>query len=539
MRSKIGLFFVCLIAVCSAGMEWSFITHGPASTKPVVIGSTVVTASLDGNVYGVNIGDGKFLWSYTRGSPVEVDPVLAGGSVVFGDMKGHIVALNPSTGESIWRYDTGRVYGLLGSPTILYATTLDEVIALDTSDGKQIWNFSISSNDSSRTATAPATSTPEIFVGANDELIALDALSGAPLWRTPIGRVWKGGPFYAMDTVYIGTTDNTLYAIDSKTGVIKWTFNTGAWITSTPFFYNNVVYFGSNDMNMYAVSTLNGNLLWKFRTGEAVQSQPTYYKQNLLFGSNDHKLYSLNMDSGKEAWSFEAGDWVGSPVFYHDHAFFGSRDGKLYDVSVTTLCSIDAPTPGLVIGNMPFQITGRAYAESGVKEVQIQINRAGVWADAVGTTQWNYSFDPAAASLPDGAVEIDCRIMDEAGNWESAPYTSVSVVKDSAKLAKMTVSYPTEVDAGKKFEITVSGEDGQPLSDVEATVDGAKFKGDGTIEVVIDASGPHTLIVSRDGYETAEVGITVKETGITATMLGVLVLFLAAVAYFFMKERSK
>lgn len=536
MRSKIGLFFILLIALCSAGQKWSFMTDDAISTKPVVAGSTVITASLDGNVYCADILDGSLLWRYIGGSPIEADPVLAGGNVVFGNTKGHVIALNQETGESTWRYDTGRVYGLFGSPTILYVTTLDKVIALDSSTGALVWDFDISSEEASRTVTAPASSNTEIFVGANREIIALDALSGDLLWRTKIGRVWKGNPCYGTDAVYIGATDNSLYALDARTGVIKWTFTTDAWVMSTPFFYDNVVYFGSNDRNVYAINALNGELIWKFETGEAVQSNPAYYRRNLLVGGNDHKLYSLNMDSGKEIWSFEAGDWVCSPVFYHDHVFFGSRDGRLYDVSVTTMCSIDMPSPGIIIGNVPFQIEGRAYAENGVKKVQIQISSMG-WEDAVGAAEWSYSFDPAY--LPDGAVEIECRITDETGKMESAPYTSVVVLKSSAKLEKMTVWCPTEVDVGKKFEINVTGEGGEPLSDVTATVDGREFKGDGTVELRMDKGGPHLLRVSRVGYETAEITVTGKETGITIILLIGLVLVLVVIGAFFVIKKRK
>lgn len=542
MKSKACFFLMLLFALCSAGMEWSFITNGPSpiETKPVIIGSTAVTASLDGTVYGVNVGDGRLIWSYASGSPVEADPVIAGSNIVFGNADGHIVALNPSNGESAWKFNTGRVYGLLGSKTVLYATTLGNILALDASTGTPLWNFSTYSNESSRTATAPGSSNTAIFVGANDKLISLDASSGAQLWNTTIGRVWKGSPLYSLttNTVYIGTTDNSLYALDASTGKVKWTFTTDGWITSTPLFYNNILYFGSNDMSMYAVNALTGALLWKFKTEEAIQSQPSYYGQNIIFGSNDHNLYALNMNSGEEIWSFEAGDWAGSPVSYQNRVLFGSRDGSLYDISVITMCSIDKPSSGAVAGNIPLQISGRAYAEDGVKKVQLQLNKGG-WGDAIGTEEWNYSYDPS--TLPNGAVEIDCRITDNAGSMESAPYTYITIVKDSSKLASMTVNCPTSVDAGKKFTVNVSDEDGNPLSDIEATLDGAtKFKGDnGTVEVEIDKGGSHTLSISRDGYETAKITITAKETGITTTMIAVLVLIFAAAVYFFMRERHR
>jgi len=86
--------------------------------RPLVKDSTAYVADLDGNVYGVDLKDGRRLWSFQAGDSVRSAPLLAGGTLVIVDRSGNAYGLKPDDGSRQW------------GPTLLGKTVLSDPFLL-------------------------------------------------------------------------------------------------------------------------------------------------------------------------------------------------------------------------------------------------------------------------------------------------------------------------------------------------------------------------------------------------------------------------
>ena len=74
----------------------SFNTRGKVDSSPVVVGAkgkeVVVVGSEDGNLYMVNLADGKEIWKYEIGQAITSSPAVVNGMVVVGSEDGNVYA---------------------------------------------------------------------------------------------------------------------------------------------------------------------------------------------------------------------------------------------------------------------------------------------------------------------------------------------------------------------------------------------------------------------------------------------------------------
>ncbi len=72
---------------------WRFKTGGRVESAPLLVGATVLAASLDGRLYALALADGAQLWTLDLGAPVVASPALAGGQLVIGTEAGRLYSL--------------------------------------------------------------------------------------------------------------------------------------------------------------------------------------------------------------------------------------------------------------------------------------------------------------------------------------------------------------------------------------------------------------------------------------------------------------
>lgn len=100
-----------------------------AFNTPYVAGERFYIASLPGEVFCMNVADGKELWRTSTGQEAyDNSPVFAGGMLFQGGLSGDVSALNAQTGRELWRYSTGENY-LFASATawgsLLFVPSMD------------------------------------------------------------------------------------------------------------------------------------------------------------------------------------------------------------------------------------------------------------------------------------------------------------------------------------------------------------------------------------------------------------------------------
>lgn len=230
--------------------KWVFGSAGmlPAQSIPAAWGDVLISGSLEGRVYSVDMESGGLLWERSiipsaAGTAAAFDPVIADSLVFVGVAEreprfyGGVAALNLRTGDIVWYSAflprsgmySSACNGLVSvSNGIVIATASDgQVYALEAATGRKLWiaphDPALNENEDLRYTTIVGS---VVVVGSTSGYItALDLNTGAMLWRTNAGRGSASDPLTADDRkVYIIHSGGQLTAIEASTGRIDWRY---------------------------------------------------------------------------------------------------------------------------------------------------------------------------------------------------------------------------------------------------------------------------------------------------------------------------
>ncbi|ERH12763.1 MAG: hypothetical protein J07HB67_01789 [halophilic archaeon J07HB67] len=160
------------------GENWATAVDDGISCSPVLRAETVVTAGLDGVLYGVNRRDG------TVRRTTEVGPVFAGiatrdNQILVSSTTG-LHSVQPRAGgyEHDWRFAPDSL-GFRSAPAVAGETVYaghenGSVYAVDLTDGGQRWRYD---TESATVRSAPAVAGGGVYVGDDDGFVyALSAV---------------------------------------------------------------------------------------------------------------------------------------------------------------------------------------------------------------------------------------------------------------------------------------------------------------------------------------------------------------------------
>ena len=177
------------------------------------------------------------------------------------------------------------------------------------------------------------------------------------LWKVKTAGQVISSPVIMDNTLYVGSSDQSLYAINASTGIIIWEYKTGGSINSTPLVSKGKVLFLSYDGFFYALNQSDGKLVWKFKTGgESIFNVKDYYNGSfkpdfwdfylssaiennglVYFGSSDSNVYAIDLATGAKVWSYKTeGSIHSSPALYENSLVIGSWDSAIYCLDATT-----------------------------------------------------------------------------------------------------------------------------------------------------------------------------------------------------------
>jgi len=308
-----------------------------------------------------------------------------------------------------------------------------------------------------------------------------------------------------------------------------------------------VLYFPCKDGNIYAVYAGDGSKLWSIQTGTEAQSSVHYSGEtgHVYFGTTDYSVYATDT-KGNVTWKYPTGNWViSTPTTGNGLLYVGSYDGNIYAVSTI---QTEFQASHINVNGSPVAIHGQAFADSGVKQVEVRVNE-GSWAKAQGTGNWGYSWD--TSSLNDGDYSFEARSLDANGNYELQPYAHATVnFTKKIVLKRLNISFPDVVMMGMPVKFEAKDSDGKPVSKPQLTILGKTYTGDsnGVIEkdengnlITFNSDGEFIFTVSKEGYEpSAEMKLKVlKVFDMLPYMLASLIvplIVLIPLAYFIVKR---
>lgn len=102
---------------------------------------TILMASLDKNVYAIDLFTGDAKWTYPTGAPITQEPIVADNDVYVVNQEGYLSEIDAETGNSRWTISTlgGRLLSV--SKTRIYLESHDDdLFVVDRESGKIIFD---------------------------------------------------------------------------------------------------------------------------------------------------------------------------------------------------------------------------------------------------------------------------------------------------------------------------------------------------------------------------------------------------------------
>ena len=272
---------------------WDYYLSSPKLAKGLVF-----WGSADSSLYAVDQTTGVLKWKFKAEDIIHATPEIDGDTLYIGDFNGNLFALNINDGKLIWSFRTigdryfpkGEIQkGVTADHNAIYFGSRDyNIYAVNKLTGRGVWNL----KEGSWVISTPTIHKKMIFYGTSDthEFVCLDKVVGKKLWTVALPMRVYGSAVVINDLVYFGCFDGILRGVDVNTGVIKHEFQTNGHrenyskvfgvggkfksgfelygkdyleserlihtlgaILSTPAADNNMIYFGSSDGGVYAV----------------------------------------------------------------------------------------------------------------------------------------------------------------------------------------------------------------------------------------------------------------------------------------------
>lgn len=183
---------------------------GP-SGEAAVVGSSLVIATIRGNVYALSLSDGKILWRQVLGAPLFSPVAAADPLVTVGSDTGYEYILQAADGKVVNQYYTAgliRTASAVGTDAIYFGSS-DGWLRVISRDGKTpMWAYYLGGP----VTVGPVLAGDKVYVGRAQRLVALDAATGR------VRRHWDDEQFagdlvVSNDTVYVGTSTGRLLAL--------------------------------------------------------------------------------------------------------------------------------------------------------------------------------------------------------------------------------------------------------------------------------------------------------------------------------------
>jgi len=353
-------------------LRWKFQTEGPIKSSPAIelaagAGSEkgqepydfsekvpdtfsgpagrVFVGSNDGNVYAINLADGRRVWAYKTADAVEAAPLVLQGAVYVGSVDGFLYALDAATGALRWKYETQDKilgganwvrsppstgpYGQGDRTWILIGSYDMSLHCVDAATGKAVWTAETGNYING----TPAVADGKIVFGGCDGLIrVLAPADGRERLSIQAGGYVAGAVAVAGDRFYAADYDEKLTCAQMDTGKTVWEYaGEDAGFYASPAVGPREVVIGGRDNKVHCLDRETGQPRWTFATRREVESSPALCGDKVVVGSSDGRLYLLRLADGKELGSFEVGRPVtSSPAVAGGWVVVGGDDGAVY-----------------------------------------------------------------------------------------------------------------------------------------------------------------------------------------------------------------
>lgn len=314
---------------------------GGFSSPPVVVGASVIAASLDSQLYSFDRAQGNQRWRIKLNAVVEQSPAVQDPYIYVVDQQGEVSALRDTGNPAdafVWRRDLnippsapinirGDILFVPGSDHILYA-----LHRLD--NGRNRWLFAAPETPESR-LQYPAIGDQMIYVG-DARLSAVDVYSGTEVWSDPAVNRVVAPPVYArpgvngLAEVYAVDAAGVIHALDANTGAAFW--RKGSGDLPTALAVDERAVYAAGPGFVAARDRRTGDQLWRINFSDiGILGGPIVGNGRLLVAGVSGSVQILDAVSGLIVGAAPINETLaGAPAVSEGWIFLSARNGRLY-----------------------------------------------------------------------------------------------------------------------------------------------------------------------------------------------------------------
>ncbi|MFH2106223.1 MAG: PQQ-binding-like beta-propeller repeat protein [Candidatus Micrarchaeota archaeon] len=500
MNSKILFLLLVLSAsVFATHAAWDYLSDD--SIKYLMpYNQNFVAVGNKGNVYSIQLDNGKKLWQVSTSADL-VEPKVFQGDILVASSDGVFRRISKS-GNVVWTTNAMQndksfvVFGIETSQDYAFATTNQGVLRL-TGNG----NASLVYARNVSVATPPAILNDQIIFGADDTLIVLRN-QNVVKWTKKVDTFWTSRPVIWNNNIYIGALDDTLHVIGINDQYESWTYETRGWILTDALLGDNI-YLTSNDGVLYSLD-YSGKLKWSSITGEGIRTNPHLgfvSSKKVVFVGSDY-LYAISVVSGQILWIYAPKAKINDFIYLESgnvrYVLVAMDDKKLSAFKVERTCTIEYPLKMDVLGQKEVKARGSVISNYGNVRVNLNVNGGALPDATISGDEWEFNLDPA--NLRSGVNSISCTVSDLAGE---ETIDEVFIKRDTTlPKGRFVVSAPTKALVDQKVTIFVSDyDDKSAVQDFNVKFGALNNIYSKNFTLSFPSEEQNSLTISKTGYQ--------------------------------------
>ncbi|UPV76566.1 PQQ-binding-like beta-propeller repeat protein (plasmid) [Halorussus limi] len=309
------------VELTETGDSQATTSHSGPHLTPAVAGDTVyvgggtIAVETDGprvertdnrvRLYAIDRHDGTTRWTVRPDHYVATAPVVVGDTVLFATLAGTLYAVDTGRERVAWRSTLDGLEAPIPTPAVAdcrcYLTTVENgLYALDVSTGQRKWHLPAVGSGS-----PPAVADGLVFVcGRDGTVAAVDTETQSVAWRFDAGRaVSTASPAVAGGTVFVGDADGDagdeaarIHALDATTGEEVWSARTEEYVNASPAVADGLVYVAVRD-EIRALDAATGEQKWRFDASGSIRAPLSVADGTVFAGTLNGRVYALGESS--------------------------------------------------------------------------------------------------------------------------------------------------------------------------------------------------------------------------------------------------
>jgi outer membrane protein assembly factor BamB len=308
-----------------------------SEVSPLILGEDKVLVSTVGG--GVGLWDlrlGRYLWMKSISIGVAAQPKVVGSSVIVATLDGQVLRLSLDRGTEEWSVRVGleSTGGVQAGAGLVFVTIADDsLVALDEVNGNKLWTYRRPAPDTSvrwslRGQGTPALSSDgaKVYAGFSDgTFVALNSKTGKTIWERNFKR---GGKFQDADLsptllktgdrILLPLVDGDLLCLRESDGNTLWALSAAGAAVPLVDESKNELIASTWDGRVLRADLATGSVQWERKLGDrGVATAPVFLLDRYIaYSTSRFGLELLSRSSGELLWSHRTGTGTITPVFF-------------------------------------------------------------------------------------------------------------------------------------------------------------------------------------------------------------------------------